>query len=217
LQDLGRLMGDECRAKKAHVLLSPTINLPRTPLSGRAPECLGEDPVLSGTLAGYLIRGIQENGVVATPKHFVCNDQEQGIFSMDVLITQRAMRELYMLPFMLAIKLGNPKAIMVAYNKVNGIHVSESKYLLQNVLREEWKFQGALISDWYTTCPWSRRLLLTYPCRAGSARTASLKPQQQGWIWKCLVLASGGVNGWPMLLRLGRLRLKLLMSECVRC
>ncbi|OCK87863.1 glycoside hydrolase family 3 protein [Cenococcum geophilum 1.58] len=149
LQQLGALMGDECRVKKAHVLLSPTINIPRSPLAGRAHECFGEDPYLSGVLAGYFCRGVQEKGIIATPKHFVCNDQEQGIFSMDCLLTQRALREIYLLPFMLAIKLGNPGALMSAYNKVNGVHVIDSTYLLREVLRKEWKFRGLVMSDWF--------------------------------------------------------------------
>lgn len=152
LQQLGALMGDECRVKKAHVLLSPTINIPRSPLAGRAHECFGEDPYLSGVLAGYFCRGVQEKGIIATPKHFVCNDQEQGIFSMDCLLTQRALREIYLLPFMLAIKLGNPGALMSAYNKVNGVHVTDSTYLLREVLRKEWKFRGLVMSDWYVSC-----------------------------------------------------------------
>ncbi|PSN70286.1 beta-glucosidase J [Corynespora cassiicola Philippines] len=149
MQRLGALMGDECRAKKAHVLLSPTINIPRSPLAGRIHECYGEDPYLAGMLAGFFIRGVQEEGVVATVKHFVCNDQEQGIFAMDCVVSERALREIYLRPFELAIELGQPGAVMTAYNKVNGTHVTESVDLLRDLLRGEWKYQGLVMSDWF--------------------------------------------------------------------
>ena len=149
LYQLGKVMGAECQAKKAHVLLAPNINIPRSPLAGRAHECFGEDPYLSGVLAGGFCRGVQEQGIIATPKHFVCNDQEQGIFSMDCILTRRALREIYLRPFMLAIKAGDPGAILTSYNKVNGVHVADSKYLLDGILRKEWDFRGAVISDWY--------------------------------------------------------------------
>ena len=149
LYQLGKVMGAECRAKKAHVLLAPVINIPRSPLAGRTHECFGEDPFLSGVLAGRFCRGVQEQGIIATLKHFVCNDQEQGIFSMDCILTQRALREIYLRPFMLAMKTGDPGAIMTSYNRVNGLHVADNKDLLDSVLRNEWSFRGALISDWY--------------------------------------------------------------------
>ncbi|KAF2128277.1 glycoside hydrolase family 3 protein [Dothidotthia symphoricarpi CBS 119687] len=149
LQEIGGLLGDECIAKGSHVLLGPCINIPRSPLGGRGQEAFGEDPMLAGVLAAYMCRGMQEKGIIATPKHFVCSDQEQGCFSMNCIVTERALREIYLMPFMLAIKLGDPGAIMAAYNKINGIHVSEDKRILQTILREEWGFQGLVMSDWH--------------------------------------------------------------------
>ena len=144
----GRLMGKEAVAKGVHVVLGPTINIQRGPLGGRGFESISEDPVLSGLAAASLIEGIQANGVVACLKHFVCNDQEHERNRVDVRITQRALREIYLLPFMLAIKGGKPGAMMSSYNKINGLHVSESKELLTDVLRTEWGWRGLVMSDW---------------------------------------------------------------------
>ena len=104
--------------------------------------------MLSGLLAGHYAHGLQEENVAATLKHFVCNDMEHERMAYNVLVTPRALREIYLLPFMLAISIGNPRAIMTAYNKVNGTHVAESKHLLQDILRDEWKFDGLVMSDW---------------------------------------------------------------------
>jgi beta-glucosidase len=148
MQRLGTLMGEECRAKKAHVLLAPTINIPRSPLAGRIHECYGEDPYLAGMLAGWFIRGIESTGVTATVKHFVCNDQEQGIFAMDCVVSQRALREIYLQPFALAIAIGKPGALMTAYNKINGTHVTDSVALVRDLLRRDWQYGGLVMSDW---------------------------------------------------------------------
>ena len=99
-------------------------------------------------LAGMFIRGIEGTGITATVKHFVCNDQEQGIFAMDCVVSQRALREIYLRPFELAVKVGRPGALMTAYNKVNGLHVTDSVELLKGVLRGEWGYQGLVMSDW---------------------------------------------------------------------
>ncbi|KAL1306300.1 hypothetical protein AAFC00_004384 [Neodothiora populina] len=151
LQDAGRLMGDEAKAKGAHVILGPTINMQRSPLGGRGFESIGEDPVLAGLGAAALINGIQENGVAACLKHFVCNDQEHQRNLVDSIITQRALREIYLLPFQLAVRDAFPKSFMTAYNKVNGTHVSENPKILEDILRKEWAWHGLVMSDWYGT------------------------------------------------------------------
>ncbi|KAH7028914.1 uncharacterized protein B0I36DRAFT_290164 [Microdochium trichocladiopsis] len=148
---LGQLQGQEAKAKGAVAVLGPTLNIQRGPLGGRGFESFSEDPLLSGLLAGHYVRGVQQEKVAATLKHFVCNDMEDERMRVNVLVTPRALREIYLLPFMLAISIGDPRAVMTAYNKVNGIHVSESKELLQHVLRDEWKFDGLVISDWFGT------------------------------------------------------------------
>jgi len=148
LREVGGLLADECIAKGTHVLLAPCVNIPRTPIGGRGHEALGEDPLLAGVLAGYMCIGIQEKGIIATPKHFLCSDQEQGCFSMNCIVTERALREIYLMAFMLTIKIGDPGAIMAAYNKINGVHITEDERILSGILREEWGFRGLVMSDW---------------------------------------------------------------------
>lgn len=151
LLEIGHLLAAEAKAKGAHVILGPTINIARAPLGGRGFESYSEDPVLSGVLAGNYCKGIQENNIVATLKHFVCNDQEHERMAVNSILTQRALREIYLLPFQVAIKLSQPGAVMTAYNKVNGIHVSENKHIIQDILRKEWKWNGLIMSDWFGT------------------------------------------------------------------
>ena len=151
IRQLGRLLGDEAKAKGAHVLLGPTINIQRSPLGGRGFESYSEDPLLSGTLAGEYCLGVQDRKIVPTLKHFVCNDQEHERMAYNAIVTDRALREIYLLPFQIAIGMANPGAVMTAYNKVNGVHASESKNLLQDILRGEWKWNGLVMSDWFGT------------------------------------------------------------------
>ena len=152
LQQAGTLMGEEAIAKGAHVLLGPTVNMQRSPLGGRAFESFSEDPVLAGSCAAAVIRGIQDTHVVATIKHFVANDQEHERMAVDSLVTQRALREIYLLPFQIAVRDSRPGAFMTSYNKVNGTHVSEDPKILQGVLRGEWGWEGLVVSDWQVYC-----------------------------------------------------------------
>lgn len=142
-------MADEAISKGTHVILGPTINIQRSPLGGRGFESFSEDGVLSGMLAGYYCKGIQGKGVAATLKHFVCNDQEHERTAVNSIVTPRAMREIYLLPFQLALKICEVKCVMTAYNKLNGIHASEHKELLDGILRKEWGWDGLVMSDWY--------------------------------------------------------------------
>lgn len=130
------------------MILGPTINIQRSPLGGRGFESFSEDPFLSGILAGEYCKGLKEEDIVATLKHFVCNDQEHERMAVDSILTERALREIYLMPFMLAIKNGVPGAMMTAYNKVNGTHVSENPKIY-DILRNEWKWSGLVMSDWY--------------------------------------------------------------------
>lgn len=149
LQRAGTVMGEEARAKGAHVLLGPTVNTQRSPLGGRGFESFSEDPVLSGFAAASIVNGIQSTGVQASIKHFVANDQEHERMAVDSLVTQRALREIYLLPFQIATRDARPGSFMTAYNKVNGTHVSEEPKILQKILREEWGWEGLIMSDWY--------------------------------------------------------------------
>ena len=142
-------MGAEAKAKGAHVILGPTINMQRGPLGGRGFESLGEDPVLAGLGAAALVRGIQTTGVQATVKHFVCNDHEHKRNAVQAMVSRRALREIYALPFQLAVRDADPGSFMTAYNGVNGTYCSESADLLDGLLRGEWGWNGLVMSDWY--------------------------------------------------------------------
>jgi beta-glucosidase len=124
------------------------MNIQRSPLGGRGFESFGEDPNLSGRLAAAYVQGVQGQGVAATVKHFVANDQEFERFANDSIVPIRALREIYLEPFRIAQKLAKPQCYMSSYNKVNGVHVSESKELLDDILRKEWGFEGMVMSDW---------------------------------------------------------------------
>ncbi len=149
LERVGECIGREARDKGVHVVLGPTVNLHRTPLAGRNMECYSEDPLLSGKLGAAWIRGLQSQRVGCTVKHFVANDQEYERHSISAEVDERTLRELYLRPFEIAVREGGAWGVMSAYNRVNGVHCSEHPWLLSTVLREEWGFDGFVISDWY--------------------------------------------------------------------
>ena len=151
VEELGALLGTEARAKGCRVLLAPTINLHRNPLGGRNFECYSEDPILSGRLAAAFVRGVQSQGVATTPKHFVANDSEFERNTIDSQVDERTLRELYLVPFEHAVLDGGTWGLMSAYNRLNGTFCSENEWLLTQVLREEWGFNGFVISDWFGT------------------------------------------------------------------
>ncbi|KAK5994877.1 putative beta-glucosidase I [Cladobotryum mycophilum] len=151
LEEAGKMMGKEAIAKNAHVILGPTINMQRSPLGGRGFESIGEDPFLAGLGAAALVRGIQSTGVQACIKHFLCNDQEDKRMTVQSIITERALREIYALPFQLAVRDANPAAFMTAYNGINGVMCSENPKYLDQMLRKEWGWNGLITSDWYGT------------------------------------------------------------------
>jgi beta-glucosidase len=144
----GALQGAEAIAKGASVILGPTTNMQRSPLGGRGFESFSEDPYLAGAMSATTINGIQSTGVSATIKHYVCNDQEDQRQAVDSILTERALREIYLMPFMIAQKDSKPDCYMTAYNKVNGTHASESSRLIKELLRGEWGFDGLVMSDW---------------------------------------------------------------------
>ncbi|KAI1500302.1 beta-glucosidase [Biscogniauxia marginata] len=151
LAEAGKKMGEEAKAKGVHAILGPTINMQRSPLGGRGFESLGEDPVLAGLGAAAIIQGIQSTGVQATIKHFVCNDHEHKRNAVQALITERALREIYALPFQLVVRDSNPGSFMTGYNGVNGTFCSQNSKLLEEMLRGEWGWDGMIMSDWYGT------------------------------------------------------------------
>lgn len=149
LEEAGALMAAEAKAKSAAAILGPTTNMQRGPLGGRGFESFSEDPYLAGMASVAIVKGMQDNDIAATIKHFVGNDLEHERNSSDSIITERALREIYLEPFRLAVKYANPKAFMTAYNKVNGEHVSQSKRIIGDILRNEWAWDGLVMSDWF--------------------------------------------------------------------
>ncbi|MCQ4862689.1 glycoside hydrolase family 3 C-terminal domain-containing protein [Pseudoflavonifractor phocaeensis] len=145
---LGEHLGIECVAQRVNMLLGPGLNIKRSPLCGRAFEYFSEDPILAGKMAAAYIRGIQSKGVSACPKHFAANSQETLRMSSDSVVDERTLREIYLTAFEIAVKEGRPKAIMSAYNKINGVYANEDKHLLRDILRDEWGFDGMVVTDW---------------------------------------------------------------------
>ncbi len=149
LERVGQALAREAHMKGSQVLLAPTVNIQRSPLGGRNFECFSEDPYLTARLAVAYINGLQREGVGASIKHYVCNDQEFERFSISSEVRERMLREIYLRPFEAAVREARPWTIMAAYNLVNGIPASESPYLLTGILREEWGFDGVVVSDWF--------------------------------------------------------------------
>ncbi|MFI5592227.1 glycoside hydrolase family 3 C-terminal domain-containing protein [Amycolatopsis sp. NPDC051758] len=148
---VGVLLAEEARAQGVHVVLGPTVNLHRTPLGGRLFEAFSEDPLLTGALATEYVRGLQENGVAACPKHFVANESETDRMTVNSRVADRVLREVYLLPFEMLVADAEPWAIMAAYNDVNGVPATEHGELLDGVLKGEWAFDGLVMSDWFAT------------------------------------------------------------------
>ncbi|KAK4688956.1 beta-glucosidase, partial [Tremellales sp. Uapishka_1] len=148
---IGGLLARDAKAKGSSLLLGPTVNIQRNPLNGRAFESFSEDPYLSGSIASAYVNGLQEEGVGAVIKHLVCNDMEHERFSVSAEVQERPLREIYLYPFQMVEKQAKPWGVMTAYGRMNGIHCSEDKRLLQGILRDEWKFDGMVMSDWTGT------------------------------------------------------------------
>lgn len=151
IREAGNLMAKEARAKSAHAILGPTTNIQRGPLGGRGFESFSEDPYLAGMASVAIVKGIQEKDIGAVIKHFVGNDLEDQRIASDSIITERALREIYLEPFRLAVKYEDPASFMTSYNKVNGEHASQSKKFLHDILRKEWAWDGMVMSDWFGT------------------------------------------------------------------
>lgn len=147
-ETIGKFLGDEALEQEIDVILGPGLNTKRSPLCGRNFEYFSEDPYLSGKMAAAYIKGIQENGVSACPKHFAANSQELRRMANNSVVDERALREIYLTGFEIAVKEAKPKSIMTAYNRLNGVYANESHYLLREVLRDEWGFDGFVVSDW---------------------------------------------------------------------
>ena len=147
-EQVGRALGAEAAAQDVDVLLGPGLNIKRSPLGGRNFEYFSEDPLLAGRMAAAYVRGIQSQGVAASPKHYAANSQELRRMASDSVVDERTLREIYLTAFGIVVETARPRTIMSAYNRVNGTYAHEDPFLLGTVLREEWGFDGVVVSDW---------------------------------------------------------------------
>ena len=145
---MGAALGREARANGVQILLGPAVNIKRSPLCGRNFEYFSEDPYLAGKMAAAYVRGIQKNGIAACPKHFAVNSQELRRMASDSIVDERTLREIYLTGFEMVVKEAQPKTIMSAYNLVNGTYANENAHLLMDILRRDWGFDGAVVTDW---------------------------------------------------------------------
>ena len=151
VERVGQALGEEAKTKGAHILLAPTVNIHRSPLNGRNFECYSEDPYLSARMAVAYVKGLQSQNVGTAIKHYVCNDSEFERNTINSEVGERALREIYLPPFKAAVQEAHTWAVMASYNKVNGTYASENPYILTDILRKEWGFEGLVMSDWLGT------------------------------------------------------------------
>ena len=147
-EEIGAHLGEEAASQGVGVILGPGLNVKRSPFCGRNFEYFSEDPFLAGKMAASYIRGIQKNGISACPKHFAANSQELRRMASDSVMDERTLREIYLTGFEIAVKEGKAKAIMSSYNRINGAYANENRHLLQEILRDQWGFEGFVVSDW---------------------------------------------------------------------
>jgi len=148
LEKVGVALGEECQAEDVSIILGPAANIKRSPLCGRNFEYYSEDPYLSSEMAANHIKGVQSQGVGTSLKHFAVNNQEHRRLSVDAVVDERTLREIYLASFEAAVKLSKPWTVMCAYNRVNDVYCSENEYLLNSILKEEWGYEGFVMSDW---------------------------------------------------------------------
>ena len=146
--EVGKTIGEEAKNQNVGVVLGPSCNLKRNPLCGRNFEYISEDPYLAGKMAAGFIRGVEGQGISTSLKHFAANSQELSRFTSNSVLDERTLRELYLTGFEIAVKEGRPSTVMCSYPKINGVHASDNKKLLTDILRTEWGFDGMVVTDW---------------------------------------------------------------------
>lgn len=184
VQRVGAAIAEEARAEGISVLLGPGMNIKRSPLCGRNFEYFSEDPLVSGTMAASLVTGIQSRGVGACVKHFAANNQETDRMRVSADVDERPLREIYLRGFEQVITESQPDAVMCAYNRVNGIYAAEDRWLLTDVLREQWGFEGVVVSDWFAVGDRVESLKagldLEMPTTGGRSAAAVIKALDEG-------------------------------------
>ena len=145
---LGEAIGREAKAEDVAIVLGPGVNIKRSPLGGRNFEYFSEDPHLAGKMAANFIRGVESQGIGTSLKHFAANNQEERRMTVSAVVDERTLREIYLKQFEIAVKEGKPSTLMCSYNKINGVYSSENPFILDDVLRRDWKYEGAVMTDW---------------------------------------------------------------------
>ncbi|WP_427017312.1 glycoside hydrolase family 3 C-terminal domain-containing protein [Pseudarthrobacter sp. P1] len=151
LDEVGAILAEEAMDQQTHIVLGPTINLHRSPLGGRLFECFSEDPYLTGVLAAAYVRSLQSRGIGASPKHFLANESETQRTTVDCVVDEQTLRELYLLPFEIVDQDAHPWTVMASYNSINGVTATEHDELINSILKQEWGFDGLVMSDWFAT------------------------------------------------------------------
>ncbi len=183
VEEVGKAGALECKENNIQIWLTPALNIHRSPLCGRNFEYYSEDPLIAGKMAAAMVRGIQSQNVVATPKHFAANNKETNRHESDSVMSERALREIYLKGFEICVKEASPKMIMTSYNLLNGVHTSESAELLQGILRGEWGFGGMLTTDWSNTALHYKEVKAGNDIRMPAGQRGRLKePYEKGLI-----------------------------------
>jgi len=175
VEEIGHAGALETKENNMSIWLTPALNIHRSPLCGRNFEYYSEDPFVSGKMAAAMVRGIQAEGIVAVPKHFACNNKETNRFESDSILSERALREIYLKGFEICVKESSPRMIMTAYNVVNGIRASENTELIQGILRDEWGFDGMITSDWSNHADHSKEVMAGNDIKMSRGDKESLK------------------------------------------
>ncbi|MBR6743623.1 MAG: glycoside hydrolase family 3 protein, partial [Clostridia bacterium] len=183
VEEVGKAGALECKENNIQIWLTPALNIHRSPLCGRNFEYYSEDPLIAGKMAAAMVRGIQSEGVAATPKHFAANNKETNRSESDSIVSERALREIYLKGFEICVRESAPKIIMTSYNLINGVHTSESAELLQGILREEWGYRGMLTTDWSNTAEHYKEVKAGNDVRMPARQRGQLKePFEKGLV-----------------------------------